>query len=186
MDSSRLRQWVALVSVILFLGLTYVGLFWWLREITQWTLVPYDDIEPDLRPPKDTWQRQLNDYFEVTYQQVAWLFVGSSAVLYLIALNRSKVLVERVWLGIGFAASNLMLMVTMGLCAYLLSPLPPLSFLEPTGHWVPGYGWTYKFIVGNVMLLSCWLWVQVSGIPRWASTRARGHRLSLAGRSEPD
>lgn len=161
-------QLIAVGGLLLF---SWGALFGWITEfVVDGTLVPYAGITPPERPPADTWQRQLNDYFDwppFRERRPAWLSVGVSLVLFGVALRRiprSSAAIIR--LGLGFALSNLLFIVVLLVSQPLVDFLPELSFLDPPGYRA-GYGWTYKFIVADSLLLVGLLALQARSIPKW-------------------
>lgn len=173
--SHRFGRDTILTLVMLFLVLSWLVLFRWLDEFAILSLVPYDDLMPEDRPPPGTWQRSLNDTFESPpWRHVpAWFLVSVSIALFIItAFGRtSKWSVGSVVrLGLGFALSNILLVAVMFLSGFAAALLPSMPSLEP-GLYPPGYGWTYKFILADLVLLAFWLVLQAWGMPKWLLAR---------------
>ncbi len=169
-----LKSRAILTLVLLLLVFSWLALFVWLNGFAILSLIPYDDTAPEARPPADTWQRQLNDFFErPPWRNLpAWFLVGISVLLFITAVIRTSP-VSRTRLGLLFAFSNLAVVVAMALSTYILSPLPTLRFLEP-GYYRPGYGWTYRFILMDAVLLAGWLFLQARGITEWVKRAREG------------
>jgi hypothetical protein len=139
------------------------ALLLWAGEVITWSLTPYDTTPLELRPPQDTWQRGLSDFFQAPPGSLLppILLLGTSLALFGAALRRIPVTAAaRVRLGLGFAISNLLFVVAVWACGFVVSTLP----LELAPY--PGYGWTFKFALPQVLLLSALVVVQAWSIPR--------------------
>jgi len=178
---------LALLGGLLLFSL--ITLFWWVDEFAVLSLIPYDTIVPESRPSLDTWQRQLNGFFEGTpiRHMPAWVIVGLSLVFLIIALRRArKTFVSIARLITGFALTNILVLILMMMSSYIVSDLPiELSLLEPRNSWPFGYGRTFKFILADTVLLTLWGAAQAWGIPRyndWASSRRLERGIASNGR----
>lgn len=170
----RFRQGTILALGTLLLVLSWLVLFWWLDEFAILSLVPYDDVMPEARPSPDTWQRQLNDTFEIPpWRHVpAWLLVSVSIALFIIALGRtSKWPAVGVRLELYFALSNFLFVAVSFLSGFALVFLPNLPVLKAGEYYPPGYEWTYRFILADTVFLILWLVLQAWGISKWLLSR---------------
>ena len=126
------------------------------------------------RPPTNTWQRQLNDYFAwppFIARRGACLCVGLSLALFSVTwLRISKSAAAVIHLGLGFTLSNLLFVVVMLVGMSWVNLLPDLALLDPPGYR-PGYGSTYKYILAGIFWLLLWLVLQARVIPRWLLAR---------------
>ena len=161
----QLRQVLLLAIISLLLFSSWVILFFWIREFAILSMIPYDDVMPEARPSPRTWQRQLNDFFERSpWRQVpAWLITGSSIVAFLIVLVRSSLsFSECTRFSIMLAILNFSFISAMVLISVVLASVRlTLPFLNPPYDYHPGYGWTFKFILADILLLGIWLTAQV-------------------------
>ena len=181
------KQSLILVVGILLLIFSWVALFFWIDRFVMLSFIPYDDVMPEARPPIGTWQRQLNDFFEKPPGRhlPAWLIVGASIAIFIVALGRApQSPAVSIRLGLSFALSNLLLIVAMVFSTLILGSLPlELPSLNPMYDYHPGYGWTFKFILADTLLLGLWLALQVWGIPKWVLARfPREEEQAQAGR----
>ena len=173
------RQGVALALGGLLLVLSWAALFGWINEFAILSLIPYDDVWPEFRPSPETWQRQLNDFFERPPWRYlpACLSVGISVALFLVHSRTYKLPAARIRLEVGFALSNFL--VTLAMVKFdFLDFLPVLPCLLVYDYEVGGYGWTYRFILADTLLVGLWLALQAWGIPKWVSARAPREAVS--------
>ena len=167
--SSRLLPTLVLsIATVVFI-LSWLGLSW-VGEVVSWSLAPYDTTPPELRPPQGTWQRDLSDAFQysVGNKMLAALLVGLNLALFLLALRRMpKSPGEWIRLMIGFALANLAVAIGVTASVSVMGSLP----VEPAPY--PGYGWTVKFLIPELVLLGLWIMLQARSIPRWTAVRGR-------------
>jgi multisubunit Na+/H+ antiporter MnhB subunit len=170
-----MKRKLLVVVGILLLVFSWVALFFWVDGFVMLSFIPYDDVMPEARPSLGTWQRHLNDFFERPPGRhlPAWLIVGASIAVFIISLGRApQSPAVSIRLGLSFALSNLLLVVAMAFSISILGSLPlELPSLNPMYHYHPGYGWTFKFILTDTLLLGLWLALQVWGIPKWVLAR---------------
>lgn len=168
MTSRSQQEWrraaaigAALVLLLSWAGLLHIG------DFISWSLAPYDTTPLALRPALGTWEREVNDFFEAPpgSTSVGVLIVGLSVLLFVIALRRvSRSAGARTRLMAGFAASNVLVGVGIFLSIFVAGVLP----LEAAPY--PGYGWTCKFLVPQVLLLALLYALQAHTIPKSLST----------------
>jgi hypothetical protein len=135
----------------------------WAAEVISWSLAPYDTTPLDLRPPLGSWQRAASDFFQAPPGRalVVALVVGLSIILCAIALRSiSDSPALRARLMLGFALSNVVIGGAIPLSGFVVADLP----LELAPY--PGYGWTLKFLVPEVALLTLLFGVQAWVVPR--------------------
>lgn len=164
---SRFKPGIILVVGILLLVFSWLVLFW-LVEFDTDLLAPYDTTPLANRPPWGTWQRDLSDFFQDPPGSVipALLIVGISIVLLVIALGRTPGSFNvRIRLLLSFALSNLVIVAAMFFSGFVVADLP----LEIAPY--PGYGWTLKFLVPDILLLALLFALQGWDIPKWLLTR---------------
>ena len=146
------------VLILSWLSLSRVG------EMVSWSLAPYDTTPLEQRPPQGTWQRDLSDAFQysVGSKMLAVILVGLDLALFLLALRRMPNS-PRGWirLTIGFALANLAVAIGVTVSVFVMGSLP--VELAP----YPGYGWTAKFLIPELVLLGLWIMLQARSIPRW-------------------
>lgn len=166
-----------LVVVGLLLLSSWVVVFGWLDLwFGDGPLVPYASaaLLSWERPPINTWQRQLNDYFAwppFIARRVAFLFVGLSVALFSLTWFRiSKSAESGIRLGLDFALSNVVFVLIMFVSQSWFNLLPDLALLDPPGYRA-GYGSTYKYILAGSLWLLLWLVLQARVIPRWLLAR---------------
>jgi hypothetical protein len=139
---SRALAWVGLMLswLFLFLGIT----------MSSWDFIPYEAIPPEKRPAMG-WERTLNDFLEQS--SVLPIVSGGLVVLSILLFRqgwvnpRMKNQKEKESLIGMFALSNL-------ICVVLLVVLIPIvAFLPLQLTPPPGYGYTIKFILKDVLLI---------------------------------
>ena len=172
--SSR-RQGVALVLSGLLLVLSWVAVFGWINGLAILSLIPYDDVWLEFRPSSDTWHRKLNDFIERPPMRYvpACLAVGVSVALFLAHSRTFKTPRARIRLALGFTLSNFLLVYALYSHFWVQAFLPEL----PRSVY-GGYGWTYRFILADTLLLGLWWALQAWGIPKWVSARAPREAVS--------
>lgn len=159
---SQLQWRVATVGAALVLLLSWAGLLW-VGEIISWSLAPYDTTPLELRPVRGAWERDVSDFFQAPPGStlVGVLIVGLSVVLCAVAMRRvSSSPGVRARLMTGFAFSNLIIGSAVFLSVFVVGMLP----LEAAPY--PGYGWTIKFLVPEMLLLVVLYVLQAHTIPR--------------------
>jgi len=147
---------------VLALVLSWLGLAW-VGEMMAWSLAPYDTTPLDRRPPQGTWQRDVSDFFQysVGSKMLAVILVGLSLALFLLALRKMpNSSGGRARLLMGFALSNFALAASVSVSGFLMAGLS----VELTPY--PGYGWTVKFLVPEVVLVGLWIMLLARTIPR--------------------
>lgn len=163
----RFMPGIILVVAIVFLVFSWLALFW-LVELDTDLLAPYDTTPLDHRPPRGTWQRDLSDFFQVPPGSVipASLSIGISMVLLIITLGRTPGQFNvRIRLLLSFALSNLVIVAAMFFSGFVVADLA----LELAPY--PGYGWTLKFLVPDILLVALLFALQAWGIPKWLLAR---------------
>ena len=176
--SRRKHGLIQAVLTLLLLFSWWLALGWVSEDVTL-SLVPYDDVWPEFRPSPETWQRQLNDLFErppVRYMP-ACLLGGASILLFLVHRYTFRSPAARVRLILGFTASNLLLVLATFAAAFVLIDLLPELPRSVYGR----YGYTYRAILVDTLLVGLWWALQAWGIPRWASARAPHDRALSPG-----
>ncbi len=144
------KQKQILLGISLLVLLLTWGVAFWMVGIATWGLTPYDTVPLAQRPPLGTWERGLNDFFQppVGSNLPGIFIVGASAVLLAVALRHvSSLPSQRAKLVLGFAASNFIVAVAMFASTFVVADLP----LHLTPY--PGYGWTIKFLIPQILLL---------------------------------
>ena len=87
--------------------------------------------------------------------------VGISIALLAIAFSRTpNSFIARLQLALSFALSNLITVTAMFLSIFIVADLP----LEIAPY--PGYGWTIKFLIPEILLLALLVTLQAWVIPR--------------------
>lgn len=160
---SRSKLTVATMTTALILVFSWVVLFWIGHEPIVWSLTPYDTTPIAKRPPVGTWPRDLNDFFLTSSGKTmpATLITGVSVALFAVALRRlPQSTLARVQLMLLFALSNVAVITALFLSGFIVGSLP----LELTPY--PGYGWTVKFLIPEVLLLALLFSLQLWGIPK--------------------
>lgn len=164
----RLKQCLPLAMKLFLLLLSWIAMFFWVKEFVMLAVIPYDDVMPEARPLPGTWQRQLNDFFERPPWRLvpAWFITGVSIAVFLILLTRSSPLYAA-HIGLSLALSNFLLIIVSIFIGYVLASVP-LFFpsLNPPFDPHPGYGWTFKFIVSDALLIGLWLAFQIRNLVR--------------------
>ncbi|GEM_PF-1627673 len=123
-----------LVASIVPLAITWLMLFGWLALLTSVLLTPWDVIQPDFRPPKGSWSRTVNDFFEGAQGDglLGQIIVGLSALAFTFRTIRAK---DRPSVALAFAGTNLLFLVAsfiLGLALVFLS-----RWLLPGGYGTP-------------------------------------------------
>lgn len=153
---------IFLLGVVLLI-LSWRFLYGWLIPMTEGLLVPWDTTPT--RPPTGTWERSLNDFFEVPPGAYApsVLVVASSALLFLVRLlTGNEERAKLPWLfalvnGLFFLASIVLLVLTHWLSAAFL-------LLSGQSHLTAGYQRTLLGIVAMSIAIAFLLLAQASCI----------------------
>lgn len=123
-------------SGVVFLLLTWLLLFAWMGLVTEALLVPWDTAID--RPPKGSWEREVNDFFEGSpgSRLPALLAVAASAGLLLLRIRREGRRGSLAWT---FAGMNLVFVgadLVLGFVAMLVPGLwlPPAHSSPDTGY----------------------------------------------------
>ena len=164
------RKWhiAVILGTAIVLVLSWAWLLW-IGEIISWSLAPYDTTPLEWRPTPGSWEREVSDFFQAPPGStlVGILIVGISVALFVIALRqvgRSTGVHAR--LMATFAFSNLIIGGAVFLSGFVVADLP----LEAAPY--PGYGWTIKFLVPELLLLAVLYVLQAHSIPKcWAARR---------------
>jgi hypothetical protein len=176
------KQGIALILGGLLLIFSWMAVFGFLNVfVVEPHLIPYDDVPSEARPSPETWQRQLNDFFErPPWRHLpAWLGVGFSVFLFFFHIRTFKPAAARLRLALIlapiFALSNFLLIMASFFIIPIVDSLPPLPSLNPIHHIDPmsgapvryrGYGDTFPSLLADTLLVVLWLALQAWGIPR--------------------
>ena len=161
-------------GTLLLFGTWYI-LYLWVAAMTEGWLVPWDTV-PD-RPPVGTWQRTVNDFFEVRPGAVlpAAIVIVISMLLFVIRVVRER---NRTFLPLGFAATNLLFAIVDTILVIPVHRLPDLWLPKPRPVWDVGYHRTWPAIVVTTILLLVLFWTQWMGWPL-KGKRAENTRMAL-------
>jgi hypothetical protein len=181
------KQGIALALGGLLLIFSWMAVFGFLDVfVVEFLLIPYD-VPSEARPSPETWQRQLNDFFErPPWRHLpALLGVGFSVSLFFFHIRASKpgaaCLRLALILAPIFALSNFLLIMasffSTSIVDSLLPLLPslnPIHHIDPTSgapvRYIPElggrYAHTYKFLLADTLLVALWLALQAWGIPK--------------------
>jgi hypothetical protein len=147
------------------LGCSYLMLFL-MAVLSSWYFAPYSDLPPQLMPPPGAWQRTINDLFSgpLGSWTLPIVVVGTSMILLWRAFkNCGNDPDARFRLAVKFGLLNV-----VGSSAILLG-LPVMGSLPIELAPAPGFGFTLKFIVWDLLIIIALLVLQA----RWGSTRRR-------------
>lgn len=135
----KARNWLSsarysislLIGGIFALVLTWYLLFWFMTLTMGRILAPWDQWA-SFAPPKDTWQRQLNDFSSQDSSQylIALVIVGISGTLFLAGMFRDINNV-RGKLPLAFAITNLAFLLVGFVSVILGNRLPDLWLPQP-------------------------------------------------------
>ena len=164
----KARNWLSsarysvslLIGGVLALGLTWYLLFWFMTLTTGRVLAPWGQWA-GFAPPKDTWQRQLNDFSSQDSSQylIALVIVGISGILFLAGMFRDINNV-RGKLPLAFAITNLAFLLVGFVSVILGNRLPDLWLPQPRPPVDVGYHRTWPDILITCVLLGLLFWVQ--------------------------
>jgi len=156
------RNITAFMTAILLI-ISWICLFFWGRVVTT-AFMPYSDVLEAMRPPLGTWQRSLNDFFQYTWAKefLSFLGIGISVIfvgyaIYRFRDKRNELMVVLLYL----ALSNLVFFLVFLLLTLYIPAGGELSFLKPLGQFRPGYEFTYKYILADVITLLIWILAQI-------------------------
>jgi hypothetical protein len=145
------------VAGVITLLLTWSGLVPFTMAMTEGLLVPWDTFGEPIRPPRGTWQRSLNDFFESgvgSFLPTATVLLASAGgLLAQLRAPGQRAMAVWVWAGANLAFFGLVLTAML-----LLDPLAPLFGLEG-----PGYHRTWPGIVAMLVGLAT-----LVALPRWS------------------
>ncbi len=174
-SSNRKRSIALAIAGILTVAVTWYVLFWFILLSTERTLVPWDMFGLQV-PPPNTWERQLNDFFNRAPGSLlpALLVVSVSVWLFVTRFHQADDYATQFRLFLIFATTNLVFMLVS---LFLIVPLRDLSNL-----WLPqprppidvGYHRTWVDLLGTTILILLLLLAQ-----------AKGTKLQRAERSHP-
>jgi hypothetical protein len=135
---------------MLFLVGTWYFLLLWIMGMTEGWLVPWDTVPG--RPPLGTWQRTVNDFFEVPPGAIllAIVVVTISVIIFVARVAQAE---HRAWLPLTFAATNLVFMLADTVLAILAHQLPDLWLPKPRPPIDVGYHRTWPALLVTVVLL---------------------------------
>ena len=141
--------------------LTSYLLFCFMTLRTEYMLVPWDQWG-SLAPPRDTWERQLNDFFNRSpnYYLLAAAAVFVVTALMLLALRRATDNSVRARLPLVFVLGNLAFLVTAFLSSLFVEPLANLWLPQPRPPVDVGYHRTWPHVVTTLVLFGLLLWGQ--------------------------
>jgi len=143
--------------------ISWIGLLFWGR-VAPTAFMPYSDVLEAMRPQFGTWQRSVNDFFQYTWAKefLSFLGIGINMIfvgyaIYRFRDKRNELMVVLLYL----AFSNLVFFLVFLLLTLYMPAGGELSFLKPLGQYRPGYEFTYKYILADVIILLIWILVQI-------------------------
>jgi hypothetical protein len=121
-----------------------------LLAATEGWLAPWDTQR--FRPPTGTWERYVNDLFEVLPGSVlpALLIILTSVTLYTYRVIKTQ---ERITLTWTFAIANIVFVIVNSVLVSLAQQLPDLWLSQPRPLFDVGYHRTWPSILVTVLLL---------------------------------
>ena len=136
------------------LALSWLVVFWMLSILTEFVLVPWDTAV--VRPEVGTWQRSLNDFFEMPPGSLLIPFMLLIGSVYVVIRSRYKHLLLRAGVNIAFAAGVFALFMLSAFINNAVFPYPPVLF-DPTYR-----GYHRSLIPGLTVVVACigWLLMQ--------------------------
>jgi len=161
----RQRRIAMFTSAVLLMP-SWMLMFWVVTGPVTWSLTPYDSTPILKRPPFGSWPRLLNDFFDTLPGNLmpAVLIVGISVSFFVVALRSlPDSPTARIRLMLLFGLSNLAAIAGIAAGAFIVGPLP----LELAPY--PGYGWTAKFLIADLLCVALLLAFQWSRIRHTAS-----------------
>jgi hypothetical protein len=164
-ESNHQKVIARTVMALALLGCSYLMLFL-MAVLSSWYFAPYSDLPPQLMPPPGAWQRTINDLFSgpLGSWTLPIVVVGTSMILLWRAFkNCGNDPDARFRLAVKFGLLNV-----VGSSAILLG-LPVMGSLPIELAPAPGFGFTLKFIVWDLLIIIALLVLQA----RWGSTRRR-------------
>jgi hypothetical protein len=155
---------VLTIAGVLTVAVTWYVLFWFILLSTERTLVPWHVFDLQA-PPANTWERQLNDFFNGPPGSVlpAILVLGASAWLFVARLRRTIDYAGQFRLFLLFAATNLVFMLVSFVLIVPLRDLPNLWLPQPRPPIDVGYQRTWVDLLGTTVLILLLLLAQAKG-----------------------
>jgi len=148
------RSGLFVASTFALIG-TWRFLFGWLVLFTEGLLVPWDTWG-QLRPPTGTWERTVNDYFNVPPGLFlpSIVFTAISVCNFVACVMRSN---DRVRVPLIFAAANILYFVAHFVLLGAARQIPLLWLSQPRPPVDLGFHRTWPGILGSLTLWWC-LW----------------------------
>ncbi|MHB0870779.1 MAG: hypothetical protein ACYC5J_15210 [Chloroflexota bacterium] len=153
-------RWAPLVPGLATLVTSWYFMFFLILLLMHGFLVPWD-MQGGLRPPKGTWDRELNDFFNAGVGEYlpSWIVPGIDAILLTVKMVRSRNANHRAWLPLLFGVTNVAFLLMMTLSVVLFHDVASLWLPGSDSVRDPGYHRTWPVIaITSSLLLVLYLW----------------------------